>query len=133
MPVLQKKPDLVEMHIYAALPNSIKHILGGPDNVEFTKNIIETAGLTEDFRTYINTVVFGLFVGELNPRFLTQAVKEWLAVDDAKALLVAALIKKTFIDPHQDFLNSLYQQKQTTTLPPSSVPQGNMVDLKNSK
>ena len=111
------------------LPDPIKEVLGGPDNVDFTTQIMKTAGLTEDFRPYINTVVFGLFVGELNPKFLVQGVTEWLALDDTKAQLVASLIKKVFIDPYQDFLDAVYKQK---TLPPSPpVPQGNVVDLKN--
>jgi len=126
MNILQKKSSYIEEELYFRLPDEIKAILGGPDNLTITTNIIKTAGLSEDFRPYINTVAFGLFIGELNPKFLVQGVKEWLALDDTKTQLVATLIKKTFVDPHQDFLNSLYNPKPT---PP--VPQSNVVDLKN--
>ena len=133
MPALQKKPRNVQLLLYRHLPNKIKDILGGPDNVDMTSDIMKQAGLTEEFRPYINTVVFGLFVGELNPRLLPQAIKEWLAVDDAKAYEVAGLVKKVFVDPHIDFLSALYKEKLTSSPPASNIPPvpgENVVNLK---
>lgn len=130
MPALQKKSNYVEMQLYYRLPDTIKEILGGPDNVDITTQLMKTAGLSEDFRPYINTVVFGLFVGELNPIQLVEAVKEWLAVDEVKAQLVASLIKKTFIEPHIDFLTKLYNPAAASAKP--SIPPGNVVNLKST-
>ncbi len=139
MPALQKKTPAVEQLFYKKLPEDIQIILGGPDNVELTTVIMKQAGLTEEFRPYINTVVFGLFVGELNPRLLPQAVKEWLSIDDKKAYEVAGLIKQTFVDPHIEFLSALYKEKFTASppivvIPPKpkapDVPGENVVNLK---
>jgi hypothetical protein len=133
MPFITLKAPFLEMRLYDNLPDKIKFILGGPTNVEVTGKIIKESGLTEEFRPYINTLVFGLFVGELNPRFLTEAVKEWLVIDDAKSRVVASLIKKAFVDPHAEFLANLYQEKETPQKQTSSVPQGNVVNLKRSE
>lgn len=130
MSVLQKKPELVEKQLYARLPDEIKDILGGPDNVELTTKIMSAAQLSEEFRPYLNTVVFGLFIGELNPGFLVEAVKEWLAISDEQSKTVASLIKKAFVDPHYDFLATVYNLPTVTTSAQPSVPQGNVVNLK---
>lgn len=130
MPSLQKKPEALEKQLYFRLPDEIKDILGGPDNVKLTTNIIKSAELTEEFRPYINTIVFGLFIGELNPTLLIEATKEWLALDDARSQMVAMLIKKTFVDPHYDFLTKVYNLPTRTTPLGASVPQGNVVNLR---
>jgi len=79
-------------------------------------------------------VVFGLFVDELNPKDLVYAIKEWLALEDAKAELVAALVRKVFIEPHKDFLEKMY--KNTSQAPPSppndSQERSNVVNLKQA-
>jgi len=133
MPALQKKTPVVERLLYTHLPDEIKFILGGPDNVEMTTEIMKQSGLAEEFRPYINTVVFGLFVTELNPRLLPQAVKEWLSIDDKKAYEVAGLIKQTFVDPHIEFLSLIYKETFTVSPPSaktSDVPDENVVNLK---
>ena len=131
MSVLQQKPNIIQRKLYDQLPSPIKHVLGGPENVEMTSVIMKEAGLTEEFRPYINTLVFGLFVGELDPKLLVQAVKEWLAVGDVEAQRVAGLIKKGVVEPHQDFLDSLYE-KTSAQPASSSLPQSNVVNLKRS-
>ena len=128
MPAIQRKPDILEKRIYAQLPDHIKDILGGPENITMTATIMRSAQLTEDFRPYINTLVFGLFIGELNPVQLGEAVKEWLALDDAQTQVVAGLIKKTFVDPYYEFLAPLYHLPSKPNS--ASVPPLNVVNLK---
>jgi len=134
MSVIKLKPNAVEMLFYRKLPNPIKHILAGPENVELTTKILQEAAIGENYRPYLNTVVFGLFVDELNPKDLVYAIKEWLALEDAKAELVAALVRKVFIEPHKDFLEKMY--KNTSQAPPSppndSQERSNVVNLKQA-
>lgn len=134
MPVIKLKPNAVEMLFYRKLPNPIKHILAGPESGEMATKILQEAGLSEEFRPYLNTVIFGLFVGELNPKDLAQGIKEWLGLEPAKSELVAALVRKVFIEPHKDFLEKIY--KNTGPTPPSSPSanqeRSNVVNLKQA-
>lgn len=131
MPILKQKPEAVEMLLYRQLPGDIKILLGGPENAAITDAILKEAGLSETYIPYINAVTFGLFVGELNPKDLKEGVKEWLALEDAKAQLVVALIKKHFVEPHKEFLEHFYNKKSA---PVQRVPEErgrqNVVNLK---
>lgn len=132
MPVIKLKPNAVEMLFYRKLPNPIKHILAGPESGELTTKILQEAALGEEFRPYLNTVVFGMFVGELDPKDLVQGVKEWLNLETAKSELVAALVRKTFVEPHKNFLENLYKKSPSPPAQNSGDARSNVVNLKQT-
>jgi len=135
MSIIKLKPEAVKMLLYSKFPNPIKYLLAGLENVELTTKILQEAALGEDVRPYLNTVVFGLFVGELDPKDLVEGVKEWLGLETAKSELVAALVRKTFVEPHKAFLENLYKKSPSVPAPPvpnQTEQRSNVVNLKQT-
>lgn len=117
------------MKVFESLPEGVKDDLATIQGVEKIDSILMQSQLGEPMRARINNIVYGLFIGELPPQLLTDAIKEELQLEEAKAQLVAALIRKAFVEPHIDFLTKLYQGTPKTISQTPSVPQGNVVNL----
>lgn len=122
------------MALFRKLPDHIKDVVAGIESVELITNILTQTGLPETARPLLNDIIYGLFIGELAPHLLLDAIKEELRLDDTKAELVGALVKKSFVEPNIDFLTRLYQNipKQNPAQNPNSVPPENVVNLKRS-
>ena len=121
------------MKLFESLPESIKDDLATIQGVEKIDLILKQSQLGEITRININNIIYGLFIGELPPRFLTDAIREEMQLEDAKAQLVAVLVRKAFVEPHIEFLTNLYQGTPKTPSKTPLVPQGNVVNLKQSQ
>lgn len=133
MSIRKQKSYIVAISLFKELPDRVKDALGSVESVEQTSTILSQAQLPENARIPLNDIVYGLFIGEFPPSLLTDVIKEEMRLEEAKAQLVAALVRKTFVEPHIEFLTNLYQDAPKINPKSPLVPQGNVVNLAKPK